>query len=191
MGTDYDFGEVAQLVNSSSGIHPRWAPYYLRRVRATKTDPVSKLLLASGFRAEEDVTNPSTWVFAFPQKSPASAVTRNDISALDQLQVWEKYNRAWCDHNPSCSIYVRPEEWLKVGSWVYDKFDSIGGLSFFPHSDHIYQQAPNEDITEAEYTRLLAAQPQFNPAHLARYETSDLTVGAQELACSSSTGCEL
>ena len=184
-------GTVSQLVNSSSGIHPRWAPYYLRRVRATKTDPVSKLLLASGFRAEEDVTNPSTWVFAFPQKSPASAVTRNDISALDQLQVWEKYNRAWCDHNPSCSIYVRPEEWLKVGSWVYDKFDSIGGLSFFPHSDHIYQQAPNEDITEAEYTRLLAAQPQFNPAHLARYETSDLTSGAQELACSSSTGCEL
>lgn len=183
-------GTVSQLVDSASGIHPRWSPYYLRRVRATKTDPVSSLLLASGYPYEEDLTDPHTLVFTFPQAAPPCSVSRDQLSALDQLAVWQKYNTHWCDHNPSCTVYVRPDEWLRVASWVYDNFDSIGGLSFLPYSDHIYQQAPYEEVGKEVYEKALAAQPSFDPAHLRYYETSDRTTGTQEYACVAGT-CEI
>lgn len=178
-------GTVSQLVDSASGIHPRWSPYYFRRVRATKTDPVSKLLLASGYAAEEDITDPHTWVFTFPQAAPSCSVSREQLTALDQLRVWQRYNEHWCDHNPSCTVYVRPTEWLQVASWVYDNFDSIGGLSFLPYSDHIYQQAPYEEVTKEVYDRAVAAQPPFDPAHLRYYEHADSTTSSQEIACMS------
>lgn len=183
-------GTVSQLVDSSSGIHPRHSLYYLRSVRADKKDPIAMFMQAAGFPKEDDVTAPqSTSVFYFPQKSPESAVTRDKVSALDQLWLYKVYKDNWCEHNASTTIYVRENEWMEVGAWVYKHFNDIGGLAFLPHQDHIYKQAPYQDLTKAQYEEWLARMPK-NVDWTEFREAEDNTTASQELACVG-LSCEL
>ena len=185
-------GTVSQLCNTSSGIHPRYSPFYIRRVRADKKDPLATMMIDCGFPVEEDLSKPdSHWVFSFPIKSPEQSVMRDDITALDQLELWKVYAEHWCEHKPSITVYVREHEWLKVGAWIYDNFDICSGISFLPHSDHIYRQAPYEEITEEQYNTMLESMPNnVNWFNLIKYENADNTVIEHELACSSGS-CEI
>lgn len=183
-------GTVSQLVGSSSGIHPRYARYYLRTVRADKKDPLSGFLREAEFPVEDDVTKPgSTVVFTFPQSSPATGITRHDISAIEQLEHYLVYQKYWCEHNPSITIYVREHEWLDVGAWVYRHFDELGGVSFLPYSDHIYRQAPYQEITEEEYNEWVKKIP-VEVDWDSLIEKEDNTIASQELACTSGV-CEI
>ena len=185
-------GTVSQLTNSASGIHARHAPYYIRRVRADKKDPLSKMMKDAGFYCEDDIMKPShQWVFSFPQKSPTTAITRTEMSALNQLENWKTYRDNWTEHNPSCTISVKENEWMDVGAWVYEHFDEIGGLSFLPYTDTNYRQMPYEDCTEIEYNELLEKTPkEINWSKLSIYEKTDETRGSQELACTADV-CEI
>jgi ribonucleoside-diphosphate reductase alpha chain len=176
-------GTVSQLVDSGSGIHARYASFYLRTVRADKKDPVSLYMRAMGVYAEDDVTKPhSTDVFYFPQKAPDESVTRTEVTALDQLAHYLIYKRHWCEHNPSITVYVKEDEWMKVGSWVYDNFNDIGGIAFLPYSEHIYRQAPYQEITKEEYYAWKAKTPITIDWGDLR-EGEDNTTGSQEYAC--------
>jgi adenosylcobalamin-dependent ribonucleoside-triphosphate reductase len=185
-------GTVSQLVDSASGIHPRHAPYYIRTVRADKKDPLARYMVDAGFPVEDDVMKPNQgYVFSFPMKAPEGAVFRNDRSAIEQLELWLIYQRHWCEHKPSITVYVKDEEWMEVGSWVYDHFDEISGVSFLPHSDHSYKQAPYQEITEEEYNEWIKKMPKdIVWSDLRDYESSDHTEAAQLLACTGSV-CEL
>lgn len=184
-------GTVSQLVDSSSGIHPRYSQYYVRTVRADQKDPLAKLLKDQGVPCEADITKPdNTYVFSFPIKSPIESTFRDDRSAIEQLELNKVYNQYWCEHNVSQTIYVKEYEWLTVGAWVYENFDNIGGLSFLPHSNHSYRQAPYQEITKEEYEGLVGNFPVINWEKLSEYEQEDYTVGQQELACTSGV-CEL
>ena len=178
-------GTVSQLVDSASGIHARHSPYYVRTVRADKKDPLAKMMLDMGFPVEDDVTKPQhTYVFSFPVKSPDHAIYRNDMTAIEQLELWLKYQRHWCEHKPSITVSVKEEEWPEVGAWVYNHFDEMSGVSFLPFSDHVYKQAPYQDCTKEEYEALLAKMPKnVDWEKLAIYEKQDATTGTQELAC--------
>lgn len=184
-------GTVSQLVDSASGIHPRFAPYYIRTVRADIKDPLAKLMQASGFPCEPDVMKPdSTLVFSFPMKAPADAVYTNDRTAIEQLELWLTYQRHWCEHKPSVTVYVKDSEWMEVGAWVYRHFNEVSGVSFLPYSDHTYQQAPYQECTEAEYLAFLAAMPKdVDWSLLGEYEKQDHTAGSKTLACSGNS-CE-
>jgi ribonucleoside-triphosphate reductase (thioredoxin) len=181
-------GTVSQLVDSASGIHPRYAPFYLRTVRADKNDPLSRLMRDAGCYVENDVTKPeATDVFYFPSKSPDNAVTRNDRSALEQLELCLIYQRHWCEHKPSITVYVREHEWMDVGAWMYRNFDEVSGVSFLPHADdaHSYKQAPYQDITEIEYNEWKAKSVVVDWSKIGAYEGGvDMTSGTRELACS-------
>ncbi len=185
-------GTVSQLVDSASGIHARHNPYYVRTVRADNKDPMTQFMIDSGIPAEPDFMKPeSTTVFSFPMKSPSSAVCREDMSAIEQLELWKVYQNAWCEHKPSITVSVREEEWLKVGDWVYENFDSISGVSFLPHAEHSYKQAPYQDCTEAEYITLKEKMPEnIDWSKLCDYEKEDHTSGSQELACTAGV-CEV
>lgn len=184
-------GTVSQLVNSSSGIHPRYDTYFVRAIRQDKRDPISALLKQSKVPNESDVTAANDVdVFYFPLRSPAHAVTRLQLSALEQLRVYLLYRRHWCEHNPSCTVYVKENEWLAVGAWVYEHFNDIGGISFLPYSDHIYKQAPYTPVTKEEYEKAVAAFPPIDWVTLTKLEKDDRTLGAQELACTAGY-CEL
>lgn len=185
-------GTVSQLVDSASGIHARHSPYYIRTVRADVKDPLTQFLKAAGFPYEPAVDKPdSTFVFSFPQKSPEGAVTRNDMSAIEQLENWLLFQENWCEHKPSVTISVRDHEWLEVGAWVYANFDAISGVSFLPYSDHVYKQAPYQDCTEEEYLAFLEKMPHnVNWPALSHFEDDDFTAGMQTMACSSGA-CEL
>lgn len=178
-------GTVSQLVDSASGIHARHSPYYIRTVRADKKDPLAKMMVDMGFPVEDDVTKPQhTYVFSFPVKSPDHAIYRNDMTAIEQLELWLKYQRHWCEHKPSITVSVKEEEWPEVGAWVYNHFDEMSGVSFLPFSDHVYKQAPYQDCTKEEYEALLAKMPKnVDWEKLAIYEKQDATTGTQELAC--------
>ena len=178
-------GTVSQLVNSASGIHGRFAPYYVRTVRQDNKDPVTHFLKDVGVPNEPCAMQPeNTTIFSFPIKSPEGAILANDQTAMEQLENWKLFAEHWCEHKPSVTIYVREEEWMEVGSWVYDNFDLCSGISFLPYSDHTYQQAPYQDISEDEYEELFKAFPsQINFEGLVAYETEDNTEGAQTLAC--------
>jgi len=177
-------GTVSQLVDSASGIHPRHSPYYIRRVRGDKKDPLSQFMAAAPFPLEEDLFNPHNYVFEFPMKAPEGCLTRSDISAIDHLELWKVYQEAWCEHKPSATISVKEDEWLKVGSWVFDNFDHISGVSFLPYEEHTYKQAPYEEITKEEYEELLKKMPQnVDWSKLQDFEKEDTTVGSQEMAC--------
>ena len=186
-------GTVSQLVDAASGIHARHNPYYIRTVRGDKKDPLAIMMRDVGFPVEDDVMKPEhTYVFSFPMKSPDSSVFRTDMSAIEQLELWKTYQDAWCEHKPSVTISVKEHEWLEVGAWCYDNFDYMSGVSFLPFSDHTYRQAPYQDCTENEYQQLLEKMPKnVDWALLQNYETTDLTLGAQELACSAAGGCEI
>lgn len=183
-------GTVSQLVDSSSGIHARHAPYYIRRIRMDKKDPIYNFLRARGVAVEDEVFRPdSTAVFSFPMKAPEGAIFRDTYSAIEQLELWLIYQRHWCEHKPSVTISVKDEEWPEVGGWVWKHFDELSGVSFLPHSNHTYQQAPYEDCTKEEYEALLAVTPQevdWNEF----FENEDNTEGSQTLACTGGS-CEI
>lgn len=184
-------GTVSQLVDSASGIHPRYSDFYIRTVRADKKDPLAKLMRIQGFPVEDCVMKPETTdVFSFPVRSPDHCVTRNDRSAIEQLNHYLMFQTHWSEHNVSITVYVKDHEWLGVGDWVYQNFDKLSGVSFLPHSDHTYQQAPYTECTEAEVAALEAKMPQFNWGELALYEQDDSTVNTKELACTAGQ-CEL
>ena len=185
-------GTVSQLVDSASGIHARHNPYYIRTVRADKKDPLAVMMKDMGFPIEDDVTKPDhTYVFSFPQKSPDNAIYRNDMTAIEQLELWLTYQRHWCEHKPSVTISVKEEEWPEVGAWVYNHFDEMSGVSFLPHSDHIYKQAPYQDCSKEEYEAFLEKMPKgVDWSKLSDYEAVDTTTGTQELACVAG-GCEI
>jgi len=176
-------GTVSQLVDSASGIHARHSAYYIRRVRIDKKDPVYTFLKEKGFPVEDEVFRPdSTAVFSFPVKAPKNAITRNDMTALEQLNLWLIYQRHWCEHKPSVTITVTDNEWPEVGAWVWKYFDEVSGISFLPHSNHTYQQAPYEEINEEQYKELASKMPgQVNWQEL--LEKDDNTEGSQTLAC--------
>ena len=185
-------GTVSQLVDSASGIHPRHNNYYLRRVRADIKDPIAQLMKDEGVPYEPDVMKPeSVAVFTFPMRAPKGAVLRDDRTAIEQLELWLTYQRHYCEHKPSVTVSVKEHEWMQVGAWVYEHFDEVSGVSFLPHSDHTYQQAPYEDCTEGVYKEALAGMPEaVNWSRIEEYELSDTTRGMKTMACSGSV-CEL
>tara|TARA_B100001939_G_scaffold268025_1_gene235519 strand:- start:2278 stop:4176 length:1899 start_codon:yes stop_codon:yes gene_type:complete len=185
-------GTVSQLVDSASGIHARHSPYYIRTVRGDNKDPLTQFMKDQGIPNEPCVfKGDTTTVFSFPVMSPNRAVTRNDMTAIEQLEMWLTYQRYWCEHKPSVTISVRDDEWLTVGAFVYEHFDEMSGVSFLPHSDHTYQQAPYQDCTRDEYKALLKSMPkQINWDALSEYEQEDNTVAMQTMACSGDV-CEI
>ena len=184
-------GTVSQLVDSASGIHPRYSKYYVRTVRADKKDPLAQLMRAQNFPVEDCLNKPySTDIFSFPIKGPEKSVYRNDRTAIEQLEHYLLVQRHWSEHNVSNTIYVKDHEWLAVGAWVYEHFDELAGVSFLPHSDHSYQQAPYQEISEKEYEELIAKLPQFDWQQLSDFEKDDATVNTKELACTSGV-CEI
>ena len=185
-------GTVSQLVDSASGIHTRHNDYYFRRVRADAKDPIAQLMEDQGIPCEADVMKPnSVKVFTFPMKAPEGAVLRNERTAIEQLELWLIYQRHYCEHKPSVTVSVREHEWMQVGAWVYEHFDEVSGVSFLPHSDHSYQQAPYEDCTKKEYNELAKKMPKSVDWDLiSEYELTDTTVGTKTLACTGSV-CEL
>lgn len=185
-------GTVSQLVNSASGIHARFSPFYIRGVRSDKKDPLYKFLVDQGVPHEDVIGKKDDMgIFSFPIKSPVGAVCTKDVTAIQQLELWETYQDHWCEHKPSITVYVKEDEWLEVGAWVYKRMDTISGVSFLPHDDHIYPQAPYREITEDEYNAAIKAFPKdIDWDSLSSYETEDNTTVGHELACSAG-GCEL
>ncbi len=185
-------GTVSQLVDSASGIHTRHNDYYFRRVRADSKDPIAQLMEDQGIPCEADVMKPdSVKVFTFPMKAPKGAILRNDRNAIEQLELWLTYQRHYCEHKPSVTVSVKEHEWMEVGAWVYEHFDEVSGVSFLPHSDHTYQQAPYEDCSKEQYNELAKLMPESVDWDLiSKYELEDTTIGNKELACTGSV-CEL
>ena len=185
-------GTVSQLVDSASGIHARHSPYYIRTVRGDNKDPLTKFMIDQGIPSEPCVMKgDTTTVFSFPVKSPPKSVTRNDMTAIEQLEMWLKYQRHFCEHKPSVTISVREEEWMEVGAFVYKYFDEMSGVSFLPHSEHTYQQAPYQEIDKDAYNMLLKSMPKrIDWAGLSEYEKDDNTVAMQTMACSGDV-CEI
>lgn len=183
-------GTVSQLVNSASGIHPRFSTYYIRTVRGDRKDPLSQMMVDQGVPHEEDVINPSNWVFSFPQKAPENAVCTDDVGAMEQLRLWDIYQRHWCEHKPSITVYYTDNEFLEAGAWLYKNFDSVSGISFLPRTEHTYKQAPYQDIDMETYEKLVAEMPEINWSLLSTYEQEDNTEGSQTLACVGNS-CEL
>ena len=199
-------GTVSQLVNSASGIHPRFSPYYIRTVRADSKDPMAQYMLKAGFPCEVDATKvtrkPSvdndrshlkpteqdlyhgtTLIFSFPVKSPEGAIYTTDMGALEQLKLWKIYQDNWCEHKPSITVYYKDDEFFDICSWMWKNFDMMSGISLLPYSDHTYDQAPYTECTEAQYTALQKVMPGFDWQALAAFEFEDMTTGSQELAC--------
>jgi ribonucleoside-diphosphate reductase alpha chain len=185
-------GTVSQLTDAASGIHARHNEYYIRTVRGDNKDPLTQFLIAEGIPAEPDVNKPeSTTVFSFPMKSPKGAVTRTQMTAIEQLELWLIYQRHWCEHKPSVTISVKESEWMTVGAWVYKHFDEVSGISFLPFDDHVYAQAPYQDIDSAAYKDWSAKMPKnVNWSKLSDFEKEDTTSGGRELACTAGV-CEV
>jgi ribonucleoside-diphosphate reductase alpha chain len=186
-------GTVSQLTDSASGIHARHNDYFIRTVRGDNKDPLTQFLVDSGVPAERDVMKPdNVTVFSFPMQSPKGAVTRTQTTAIDQLELWKTYAIHFCEHKPSITVSVKEEEWMDVGAWVYENFDVASGVSFLPHSDHTYQQAPYQDIEPDEYLewkqRMEVVHIDWNK--LTEFEQEDNTSGSRELACTAGV-CEV
>ncbi len=183
-------GTVSQLVNSASGIHARHADYYIRTIRMDKKDPIYEFLKDRGVQVEDEQYRPdSTAVFSFPMKAPKGAVTRDDMTAIEQMENWLVYQRHWCEHKPSVTISVKDHEWMDVGAWVWKYFDEISGISFLPHSDHTYVQAPYQDATKEQYEALRKITPK-QIDWTSFIEEDDNTEGSQTLACTGGS-CEI
>lgn len=185
-------GTVSQLTGVSSGIHPWHSDYYIRSVRGANNDPLTQLMKDSGVPNEPDVMKPDVnTVFYFPVKAPKGAVTREQVTAIDHLKLWAIYREHWTDHNPSVTINVRDDEWLEVANWVYNNWESVGGISFLPHSEHVYAQAPYQEVNADRYQVTVASFPiEVRWADLSFYELMDSTSGSQELACTAGA-CEV
>ena len=180
-------GTVSQLVDSASGVHPRYSQYYIRRYRIAARDPLFKMLKDLGIKASpevgQDAKTASTWVLEFPVKAPDNCITRKDVTALDQLKHYKNLQHNWCEHNASMTVYVRDDEWFEVGNWVYQNWDIINGVSFLPYDGGKYELAPYEEIDVHSYERLIKTLPLINYTHLSKYENSDNTQGKAEYAC--------
>jgi hypothetical protein len=187
-------GTVSQLVNSSSGMHPRYAKYYIRRVRISANDPLFKMLKDQKFPYHPEVgeaeSSASTYVLEFPIKAPKKAITRNDLSAIEQLEYWKKVKTSYTEHNPSQTILVGENEWIETADWVYENWDIVGGLSFLPREDHVYKLPPFEEITREKYEELSSKMPDIDFSQIITYEKDDQTTGAKAPACESPV-CEL
>ena len=185
-------GTVSQLVNSSSGIHARHSPYYIRTVRGDNKDPLTQFMKDQKIPNEPDVMKPDqTTVFSFPMKAPDGAIVTADMTAIEQLGMWLAYQRSWCEHKPSVTINVKNNEWLEVGAFVYKHFDEMSGVSFLPFDEHTYQQAPYQDCSKTDYKTLLSCMPdKIDWEELSDYEKEDNTAGSQTLACSGDS-CEI
>jgi ribonucleoside-diphosphate reductase alpha chain len=185
-------GTVSQLVDSSSGIHARHSPYYIRTVRGDNKDPLTEFMKAQGIPSEPDVMKPdATTVFSFPMQSPLGAVHTADMTAIQQLDMWLMYQRHWCEHKPSVTINVKADEWLEVGAFVYKHFDEMSGVSFLPFNEHTYQQAPYQECTKEEFFDMIDASPaKIDWTKLSEYEQEDNTSGVQTMACTGDV-CEM
>ena len=185
-------GTVSQLVDSASGIHTRHSPYYIRTVRGDSKDPLTQLMIDQGVPNEPCVMKPNqTVVFSFPIKAPTGCITRDDMTAVEQLETWLVYQRHWCEHKPSVTVSVKDSEWFEVGAFVYKHFDEMSGVSFLPHDGGSYQQAPYQECTKGDYEKLLAIMPEaIDWGKLSEYELDDTTSGMQTMACSGDS-CEL
>lgn len=185
-------GTVSQLCDTASGIHARHSEFYIRTVRLDKKDPVYQMMLSLGVPMEDDMMKPhATAIVSYAMKSPDGAITRNDMTALEQLELWLIYQRHWCEHKPSVTISVGEDEWLEVGAWVFKHFDELSGISFLPRSDHTYLQAPYQDKTGEELADWIIENPQpfVDWSVLPTFELDDQTVSSQTLACVAG-GCE-
>jgi ribonucleoside-diphosphate reductase alpha chain len=177
-------GTVSTLTNTSSGMHAWHDKFYIRTVRCDVNDPIARFMDDAGIPVESDVMNPKAVVFSFPFKAPDGALTRNDMSAIDQLEMWLVYKTNWTEHSPSVTVSVKEEEWEEVGDWVYEHFDLITGVSFLPHSEHVYKQAPFQTIDEETYEAAKALMPEHVAWEmLPVYELEDTTTGTQTLSC--------
>ena len=185
-------GTVSQLVDSASGIHARHSSYYIRTVRGDNKDPLTKFMMDQGIPNEPCVMKgDTTTVFSFPVKSPTKSVTRNDMTAIEQLEMWLMYQRHFCEHKPSVTISVCEEEWMEVGAFVYKYFDEMSGVSFLPHSEHTYQQAPYQEVDKDTYKMVLQSMPErIDWAGLSEYEKDDNTIAMQTMACTGDV-CEI
>jgi ribonucleoside-diphosphate reductase alpha chain len=185
-------GTVSQLVDSSSGIHARHSPYYIRTVRGDNKDPLTQFMKDQKIPNEPDVMKPDqTTVFSFPMKAPDGAIVTADMSAIEQLEMWLAYQRSWCEHKPSVTINVKNDEWFEVGAFVYKHFDEMSGVSFLPFNEHTYQQAPYQDCSKTDYKTLMSCMPEaIDWTQLSDYEKEDNTAGSQTLACSGDS-CEI
>jgi len=185
-------GTVSQLVDSASGIHARHSPYYVRTVRGDNKDPLTTFMKDQGIPSEPDVFKPDqTTVFSFPIKAPNKAVVTSDLSAVDQLNMWLMYQRNWCEHKPSVTINVKKDEWFEVGTFVYEHFDEMSGVSFLPYNEHTYQQAPYQEIDKEEYKNILSTMPKsIDWSRLSEYEKEDTTSSSQTFACTGDV-CEV
>lgn len=185
-------GTVSQLVNAPSGIHPAHSPYYIRRVRGDKKDPLANLMAEVGIPVEPDKMNPNNVnVFSFAIDASDNKIFRSNRSAVEQLEHWLLFYRHWCEHKPSITVSVKEHEWMEVGAWVYAHMDEMAGVSFLPESDHVYDQAPYEACSEEEYKKLAATLPKtIDWTQLTKYEQYDTTTGSQELSCVSGA-CEI
>ena len=180
-------GTVSQLVDSASGVHPRYSQYYIRRYRISSRDPLFQMMKDAGIKATpevgQDEATATTWVLEFPVKSPDGCITRKDVSALDQLSHYKNLQHNWCEHNASMTVYVRDDEWFEVGNWVYKNWDIINGVSFLPYDGGKYKLAPYEEIDVHTYERLIKGLPVIDYTQLSQYEMTDHTQGKAEYAC--------
>jgi len=187
-------GTSSIVASCASGIHPRFSPFYVRRVRISGTDPLYKMMKDQGVKFYPEVgqnsENATIWVCEFPVKSPEDAVCASDMSAIQQLENWLKLKKNWAEHTVSCTVYVKEDEWMQVGNWVYDHWEHVTGISFLPYSDHVYELAPMEAISESRYYEMLNEQVEIDYSKLAEYEVADMTTGAQQLACTAGN-CEI
>ena len=185
-------GTVSQLVDSASGIHARHSHYYIRTVRGDTKDPLTQFMTDQGIPSEPCVMKPDTTVvFSFPVKAPDNAVITEDMTAIEQLEMWLAYQRNWCEHKPSVTINVRKDEWFEVGAFVYKHFDEMSGVSFLPYNEHTYQQAPYQEVGKSDYENLLAVMPEaIDWSRLSEYEKEDTTKSSQTFACTGEV-CEM
>jgi ribonucleoside-diphosphate reductase alpha chain len=181
-------GTVSQLVDSASGLHPRFAPYYVRRVRNSVNDPLTQFLASQGVPWEMDKMSPNTAVFSFPQKSPDGAVCKDGLTAIEQMKYWKHIQDNWCEHKPSITVYYGADEYMELGAWVWEHFDEVSGVAFLPRLEHTYEQAPYEEITKEQYEELKATMPTIDWSQFT--EDEDNTEGSQTLACFGSS-CEI
>ena len=184
-------GTVSQLVDSASGIHPRFSSHYIRRVRSDKKDPLAIFMTERGFPVETDVMSEQSAVFSFPVRSPETSTTVKQVGAMEQLQLWKTYQNYWCEHKPSITVYYTDNEFFQVAQWIWENFDLCSGVSLLPYSDHVYKQAPYEDISAEKFQELTELMPKnVNWDELEQFESEDNTTGSQELACVGGA-CEL
>jgi ribonucleoside-diphosphate reductase alpha chain len=184
-------GTVSQLVACASGIHTRYSRFILRGTQEDKKSPINAFLKAQGVPNEPYTIHPDqSDMFFFPMEVPATSLCRNDLNAIQQLEIYLTYKLHWTEHNPSCTIYVKNNEWTEVLAWCFKHFDVLGGISFMPHSDFVYSQAPYAELTAAEYAKKIEKMPLVDWSKLPEFEKEDMTTGSRELACSAGA-CEL